>query len=428
MSALVRPPRASCGGTIRVPGDKSVSHRVLMFGALASGETTASGMAPGADVQSSASVLRSLGVRVTLTPDGRAQISGVGASGFSAPDGPLDCGNSGTTMRLMMGILAGQSFDTTLIGDESLSARPMGRISRPLSGMGARFDLTDGKPPVVVRGGPLTGTRYDSPMASAQVKSAVLLAGLQAAGVTQVSEPALSRDHTERMLSAMGASLEVDASGLIWMRPGALKPLVDFAVPGDLSSAAFLLACGVLLDGQGLVLEGVGINPTRTGVLDALLSMGAHIEQSDVRDAAEPTATLTARRSELKPLDLSGVGVVRAIDEVPILAVLCTQAHGRSVIRDAGELRVKECDRLAATAGFLNDMGARVEELDDGLIIHGPTPLRGGAAIQPQHDHRIAMAGAIAALVADGDTTLEDAGCAAVSYPDFYADLDRCTE
>ncbi len=419
--------RTRIEGTVVVPGDKSISHRALMFGALAVGENTITGLAPGADVRSTASVLRGLGVDIEIAPGGDARVRGVGFEGLNAPVGPLDCGNSGTTMRLMMGVLAGRPFDSTLFGDESLSARPMRRIADPLSEMGGRFELTDGRPPVTVNGGPLKPIQYDSPVASAQVKSAVLLAGLQAGGTTVVREPARSRDHTERMLSSMGAALKTRGDGGIAISKSSLWPLVGFAVPGDLSSAAFLLAAGALLDGPGLTLERVGVNPTRIGVLDALRSMGASLEIGAAGDGPEPTATIVVRRSALQPLHLAKDDLVRAIDEVPILALLATQANGRSEIRDAAELRVKECDRLAVTASFLNAMGAKVTELDDGLIIDGPTPLKGGTTIRPHHDHRIAMAGAIAALVADGDTVLEDAECASVSYPGFYDDLERVT-
>lgn len=387
---------------VRVPGDKSISHRAVLFGALAPRGGPVTHLADGADVRSSASVIASLG-KVDV----------------------LDCGNSGTTMRLVMGIMAGMGLEGTLIGDASLSGRPMGRIAEPLERMGARIELSEGRPPVRVCRAPgrLRGIEYVSPVASAQVKSAILLAGLFCDSETTVIEPARSRDHTERMLAAMGADLEVD--GLrVTIRPGpALSPLDAFAVPGDLSSAAFLLAAGSLIDGGGIVLEGVGVNPTRTGVLDALAAMGADLEVVNRRESMEPTADLVVRKAALSPLDLSGEGVVRAIDEVPILAVLATQAHGRSVIRDAAELRVKECDRLAVTAGFLNDMGARVTELDDGLVIEGPTPLR-GASVDPHYDHRIAMAAAVAGLVADGDVRLEDESCIAVSYPGFFEDLE----
>lgn len=419
-------PASRIGGEASLPGDKSISHRALMFGALAAGVSEITNLAPGEDVRSTAAVLRKLGVAIGHGEV--AVVSGRGFEGLDAPDGPLDCGNSGTTLRLMMGILAGRPFKSRLIGDQSLSRRPMGRIAAPLAPMGARFELAEGgRPPVDVRGGPLVGVSYDSPVASAQVKSAVILAGLQARGETRHTEPSLSRDHTERMLSTMGAAIRRDGLTISVTRAPVLSPLGRFAVPGDLSSAAFLMAAGLLLEGDGLRLHGVGVNPTRTGFLDAVRSMGASVEVDPAATTGEPTATLTVRRASLSPLQLSGELLVRAIDEVPILAVLATQAAGRSVIRDASELRVKESDRLETTARFLSDMGAAVVERPDGLIIDGPTPLR-GAEIHADGDHRIAMAGAIAGLIAGTPTVIIGAESARVSYPGFFDDLARLTD
>lgn len=426
MTVRIIQPRRSVRGTLSVPGDKSISHRALIFAALAHGQSQVANLAPGQDVRSTARVLAQLGVPVTIHANGSASVVGAGFEGLQAPVAPLDCGNSGTTLRLMMGVLAGRPFTSTLIGDASLSARPMKRIAEPLSAMGARFDLTDGKPPVTVHGGPLKAVDWESRIASAQVKSAIVLAGLQAPGTTTTSEPVLSRDHTERMLAAMGARLQ--AEGLrVRVSPGAIEPLGRFTVPGDVSSAAFLLAIGTLLDGPGLTLRDVGTNPTRTGILEILVAMGAHIDRTDEKEHGEPTATLRVKRAALTAVDIGGAALVRAIDEVPILAVLATQAAGRTIIRDAQELRVKECDRLAATHAFLSDMGAAIEETPDGLIIDGPTPLH-GAEVQTHHDHRIAMAAAVAGLSAiEGETRILGADCAAVSYPDFFADLDRIT-
>ncbi len=409
---------------IRVPGDKSISHRALIFGAIAQGDSTITGLSNGQDVRSTQCVLTQLGVRFVPGQAGLT-IHGGGFDGLRASDAALDCGNSGTTMRLMMGVLAGRPFESTLVGDASLSARPMARITTPLKGMGARFQLSaQGRPPVRVHGGTLAGVEYDSPIASAQVKSAVLLAGLQAPGQTVVREPALSRDHTERMLQAMGARISADGPHIV-IEPGPLQPLTRFDVPGDMSSAAFILAAGMLT--RAVTVSHVGVNETRTGFLDAVAGMGAAVERRAGPSEVEPVADLTASPARLGPLELGGELLVRAIDEVPILAVLATQAHGRSVIRDAGELRVKECDRLAVTATFLNAMGARVSELEDGLIIEGPTPLR-GATVAPHHDHRIAMAGAVAGLVAEGETIIKDRECASVSYPSFYDDLKQVVE
>ena len=419
---------ASAGGTVGVPGDKSISHRALLFSALAEGTSTISGLALGEDVRSTARVLRDLGVEIAATEAGSATVAGRGFVGLSASAAPLDCGNSGTTIRLMMGVLAGRPFEATLFGDASLSSRPMRRVAEPLSAMGARLDLAEGgRPPVVVRGGRLAAIEVATPVASAQVKSAILLAGLQADGCTVVTEPELSRDHTERMLRAMGARIVTDGTRTS-IQPGPLKPLVEYVVPGDLSSAAFLLSAGLLLPGPGLTVTGVGTNPTRTGFLSAVQSMNAAVGLTDVDKAdGEPVGALSARLSRLGPLELRGALTVRAIDEVPILAVLCTQAHGRSVIADAGELRVKESDRLAAVARFLTAMGANVIERPDGLEIEGPTPLH-GADVEPEGDHRIAMSAAVAALVAEGETRIRGVECAAVSFPGFFDVLRRVTD
>ncbi|MFT5432960.1 MAG: 3-phosphoshikimate 1-carboxyvinyltransferase [Myxococcota bacterium] len=419
-------PKSTINGSVRVPGDKSISHRVLMFGALADGVTRASNLAPGADVRSTGAVLRQLGVDVTVDGD-QAVVHGLGVRGFSAASEPLDCGNSGTTMRLMMGVLAGMDFNSELIGDASLSGRPMRRVSIPLEAMGAQCALTDGHAPVRITGSPLAGRRYESPIASAQVKSAIVLAGLFATGRTEVVEPARSRDHTERMLSRMGANLSIDKL-TVGIEKSDLKSLESVVVAGDLSSAAFLIAAGLLLDGDGLTIRGAGVNPTRTGILDALAQMGATIDRVAEREqAGEPVADLVVRKQALRGTELRGELVVRAIDEVPILAVLATQAVGRTVIADAGELRVKESDRLKATHRMLTDMGATISETPDGLIIDGPTPLH-AARVDSVHDHRIAMAAAVAGLIAAGTTTIDGAEVVDVSYPGFFQVLDELTQ
>jgi 3-phosphoshikimate 1-carboxyvinyltransferase len=414
-------------GTVCVPGDKSISHRSLLFGAVGHGQTIISNLSTGADVCSTRAVLQQMGVPITDGRQGTVVVDGRGFESLREPSAPLDCGNSGTTMRLLMGLLAGCPLQATLVGDSSLSGRPMERIATPMRRMGTEISLSpQGTAPVTLRGKALKGIEYNSPVASAQIKSAVLLAGLQAAGQTVVDEPAQSRDHTERMLRSMGAKLTVEGTR-VTLRPGPLKSLGHFHVPGDLSSAAFLLAAGVLLDGDGVTVRSVCINPSRTGFLDALRSMGSNIEESHASSGAEPCADLRARRTPLQPLQLSGEGVVRAIDEIPILAVLATQAQGRSVIADAAELRVKESDRLAETTRFLQAMGAQVEERPDGLIIEGPTPLH-SAEVYAGHDHRIGMAAAIAALVArEGPTTIHGSACVGVSYPDFFTHIAQLT-
>ena len=414
-------PASALGGGLRVPGDKSVSHRALLFSAVATGEAHITGLAPGEDVRSTARVLRALGAVVELGAGGAARVVGGGFDGLRAPAEPLDCGNSGTTLRLCMGLLAGRPFRATLVGDASLSRRPMERVALPLRRMGASVDTDPGgRPPVTVRGGALQGIAWQSPVASAQVKSAILLAGLQARGETRVTEPERSRDHTERMLAAMGADIRVEGASVA-IRPGPLRALSAIEVPGDLSSAAFLLAAGLLCGGPGVTVEAVGLNPTRTGILDALAAMGATLAIAPT-GGPEPMGSVSVARSPLRGVTLGGEDLVRAVDEVPILAVLASQAAGRTVIADAAELRVKESDRLQATARFLRDMGARVQERPDGLIIDGPTAL-GPARVDCCGDHRIAMAAAVAGLVGGG-VTLVGAECVDVSYPGFFEALD----
>ncbi len=412
-------------GQVAVPGDKSVSHRALLFTALAEGSSRIRNLAPGADVQSTASVLQALGVSI-LQEDGAVVVQGTGRTGFTSSRGSLDCGNSGTTMRLMMGMLAGTGFESVLIGDESLSSRPMARIADPLRQMGLEVELTpEGTAPIRLRGMRPRAIHWTSRVASAQVKSAILLAGLAAPGCTSVTEPTRSRDHTERLLRQMGVPLEVTGNKVALHGPARLSAIPELLVPGDLSSAAFWLVAG-LLRGEDLRVLNVGLNPTRTGVLDALEAMGATLEIKRHAESVEPMGDIVVRRQPVFGTTLAGDLVVRAIDEIPILAVLATQAQGRTTIRDASELRVKECDRITAMVSMLQAMGAHISELEDGMIIDGPTPLQ-GASVYPMHDHRIAMSGAIAAMCVDDgtSTTIHDADVARVSYPNFYADLDR---
>ncbi len=430
-AAVIRPARR-VGGTLAVPGDKSLSHRALLFSALAEGPTVLEGLGTGQDVASTRAAIAALGV--TVRQEGpRVHVTGRGLDGLKPPAAALDCQNSGTTLRTLMGLLAGRPFTTTLIGDASLSTRPMRRVADPLRAMGAQIALSDGgRPPVVVTGGALSALRYELPIASAQVKTALLLAGLQAQPTaaldgTTVVEPAPTRDHTERMLRAMGADLVVDGPE-VCIRPGRLSPLclgAVYSVPGDLSSAAFFLVAGALLADRPLRLARVGVNPTRTGILDVLAAAGAEVRQEELSldPAGEPVADLWLQRSELRAVDIAGDLTVRAIDELPVLAVLLTQARGRSTIRDAAELRVKESDRIAATVRMLRDMGATVEERADGLEIVGPTPLH-GATVAAGHDHRIAMAAAVAGLAAvEGDTHIQGASAASVSFPSFFDTL-----
>lgn len=377
-------------------------------------------------------------------PDGTFTITGCGLDGFKEPEDVLDCGNSGTTMRLFAGILAGQGFFSVLTGDSSLRKRPMARVVDPLRRMGASITGRQGGrfAPLAIRGGRLVGVSHTIPIASAQVKSALLLAGLWAGGETWVEEPGLSRDHTERLLVAFGgevlngASNGTTGTNRVGVRGGMTLSGREFTVPGDISSAAFFIVAACLVPRSHLILKGVGVNPTRTGILDVLQNMGAEISatgsgsRSGAGDGAggvEPTGDIEARYSKLGATEIYGDIVPRLIDEIPIIAVAATQAEGTTIIRDAAELRVKESDRLKGLAAGLRAMGASVEELPDGLVISGPTRLK-GARVQSFGDHRLAMAFAVAGLIADGTTTVEDAGCVDISFPGFYNTLRRLVD
>lgn len=425
MEVRIRGPRA-IGGEARVPGDKSISHRALILGALARGETEVRGLSPAADVESTSRCLRALGVGI-VREGGTARIAGRGPEGLSPPRGPLDCGNSATTMRLLSGVLAGRPFEAVLLGDESLSRRPMGRIIEPLSRMGADISGRDGDfPPLRVRGGKLRGISYRLPVPSAQVKSAVLLAGLQAAGETEVVEPAPSRDHTERMLAYLGAPIEVEGRR-IRVRAGPLRAR-PIAVPGDPSCAAFLVAAAAARPGAELLIRGVGVNPTRTGFLEVLRGMGAEVVLRGEREVnGEPVADVLVRGRELRAVEVGGALIPRLIDELPVLFVLATQAEGTTVVRDAGELRVKESDRIAAMAENLRRLGAEVEELPDGMEIRGPCRLR-GAVLSGFRDHRVVMACAVAALYAHGESAIGGAEWAAISFPGFFRVMEELAD
>ena len=417
-------------GRIRVPGDKSISHRALMLGAIASGETTIEGLLLGEDPRSTAKCFSLMGAKISELNAERVIVRGVGIGQLEEPVEVLDAGNSGTTMRLMLGILAshpGRFYAVT--GDSSLRSRPMSRVIKPLQQMGAQIWGRNGNSlaPLAVLGQQLKGIHYHSPIASAQVKSCILLAGLMAEGETTVTEPALSRDHSERMLRAFGAKLTVDRETCsVTVSGGAQLQGQNVIVPGDISSAAFWLVAGAIVPGSELVVENVGINPTRTGILEALQMMGADIQLQNQREAAgEPVADILVRSSsQLRGCTIAGDLIPRLIDEIPILAVAATFAKGTTIIRDAAELRVKESDRLAVTAAELNRMGAKITELPDGLEITGGTPLT-GADVDSYTDHRIAMSLAIAALNATGITNIHRAEAAAISYPDFTATLQQ---
>jgi 3-phosphoshikimate 1-carboxyvinyltransferase len=411
---VVRP--ATIGGAARVPGDKSVSHRALMLAALAPGTSSIRGIGDGADVCSTAGCLRDLGVRLARSDDGcSVESDGI----LRKPEQPLDAGNSGTTMRLLAGILAGQPFASSLTGDASLSARPMARVIEPLQQMGARILSSGDKAPLTIEGGSLRGIAYTSQIASAQVKSCVLLAGLFAEGTVSLSEPYLSRDHTERMFKAAG--IEIDADDRTISLRGDQRPrALDLTVPGDISSAAFLFAMAVLTGGN-VTVDGVGINPTRVGFLDVLERMGATVTIAEERlEAGEPVAEVSVCGPVTEPVQIEGAEIPRLVDELPLVVLLATQAPGRSIIRGAAELRVKESDRVSSVARQLNAMGAKVTPLADGFEIQGGTRLR-GTTVSSGGDHRLAMMLSAAGCIARGETTIEGAEAATVSFPGFAA-------
>lgn len=407
-------------GTVTVPGDKSISHRAVMLGALADGETHISGFLMGEDCLSTIDCFRKMGVQIDVR-DGGVTVHGVGLHGLRAPEGPLYTGNSGTTTRLLSGILAAQPFPVSMTGDASIEQRPMGRIITPLREMGADIRGRDGKYcPLHIAPAALHGVRYEMPVASAQLKSAILLAGLYADGVTEVVEPAPSRDHTERMLRAMGVQVEQDGCRVAVHAPLALRAC-SIEVPGDISSAAFFLAAGAIVTGSELTVKNVGINPTRDGVLEVLRAMGADITCTNVRDAAEPVADLTVRASALHGTEIGGPLIPRLIDELPVLAVAAAFAEGETVIRDAQELKVKESNRIAAMVAELTRAGVDCTETADGMVIRGGRPR--GAAFETYRDHRIAMSMAVLALGAAGESEILDPGVVSISYPGFFDTL-----
>ncbi|MBI5368729.1 MAG: 3-phosphoshikimate 1-carboxyvinyltransferase [Planctomycetes bacterium] len=417
---LTVPRLGPLGGRIRVPGDKSISHRAAILAALCDGPVRVSGFLPSLDCLATLACLERLGVRIERRSATELTVQGVGAAGFREPTDVLDAANSGTTMRLLTGLLGAQPFFTVITGDSSLRRRPMARVAEPLRKMGAEVRGRAGGTlaPLAIHGGGLRGIDYRLPVASAQVKSAILLAGLFARGTTTVREPAPTRDHTERMLAYLGAAL-VAAESKVEVRPS--LPLVGrrLRVPGDLSSAAFPVAAALLVPGSDLAIAGVGLNPTRTAFLSALERMGARVRSAGVREVCgEPVGTLRAIAGPLNATEIGGAEVPNLIDEVPVLAALATQARGTTVIRDAAELRVKESDRLHALAVELGRMGARIDERPDGLVIFGPTRLR-GTRVTSYGDHRIAMALYIAGLAARGRTTIAEAECVDISFPGF---------
>ena len=415
-------------GSISIPGDKSISHRALMLGAIAQGETTIEGLLLGEDPRSTSACFRAMGAEISQLNSQQVTVKGVGLGNLQEPEDVLDAGNSGTTIRLMLGLLASHRDRLfTVTGDSSLRSRPMSRVIKPLSQMGANiWGRKDNFAPLAVKGQQLKPTHYQSPIASAQVKSCILLAGLMVDGKTTVTEPALSRDHSERMLQAFGATLEIDRDTHSVTLTG--QPTLQgqkVVVPGDISSAAFWLVAGAIVPGSDLLITNVGVNPTRTGVLEALAMMEADVRRENERViAGEPVADLRVKHSQLQAAEIKGDLIPRLIDEIPILAVAAAFAKGKTVIKDAAELRVKESDRLAVMATELGKMGANITELTDGLEITGGNQLQ-GAEVDSFTDHRIAMSLAIAALNAVGQTTIHRAEAASISYPDFVNTLSE---
>jgi 3-phosphoshikimate 1-carboxyvinyltransferase len=412
-------------GSLRVPGDKSVSHRSLMLSALADGRSHIRGFLEGEDTRATAAVLQQLGVQIDIPADGERVVHGVGLHGLRGTNAALDCGNAGTGMRLLAGLLAGQAFDSTLVGDESLSKRPMRRVTDPLARMGARIDSSDGLPPLIVHGGQrLHGISYTLPVASAQVKSALLLAGLYADGETEVIEPHPTRDYTERMLAAFGWPIDF-APGRARLIGGHALRATDVDVPADFSSAAFFLVAASIVPGSALRLPAVGLNPRRTGLLQALRLMGADIQVENERSSGgEPVADLFVRYAPLHGVELPEALVPDMIDEFPVLFIAAAVAEGRTVVRGAAELRVKESDRIASMAAGLQAVGASIEETPDGAIISGGRI--GSGEVHSHGDHRIAMSFAVAGLVAKGTIRINDCGNVATSFPGFMALANGC--
>lgn len=412
----------SLRGEVTVPGDKSISHRAVMFGAIASGVTEITNFLKGADCLSTIDCFRRLGIHIEEEKE-LIRIHGKGLNGLSAPSDILDTGNSGTTTRLISGILAAQPFTTLLTGDASIEKRPMKRIMEPLTMMGAHITSVNGNgcAPLEITGKPLKGIHYHSKVASAQVKSAILLAGLYAKGETRVTEPVVSRNHTELMLQSFGADVHTEGTTAV------IKPLPRLEgrkvkVPGDISSAAYFIAAGLIVPGSDIIIKNVGINPTRAGIIKAARAMGGRITLLNEDYSGEPTADIHVTYSELEGTIIEGDIIPTLIDELPIIAIMAAAAKGTTVIRDAAELKVKESNRIQVMVENLAAMGCRITGTEDGMIIEGGAALH-GALIRPYMDHRIAMSFAIASLIAEGETEITDSSCVTISYPDFYAHL-----
>ena len=412
-------------GEIRVPGDKSISHRSVMLGSIAEGITTVSGFLKSADCMSTIECFKAMGVEIELSGE-TLRIKGAGLRGLKKPDSVLNTGNSGTTTRLISGILAGQDFECVLDGDSSIRKRPMKRIMEPLALMGADISsiYDNGCAPLKIRGKALKGTDYEMPVASAQVKSAILLAGLLAEGETSVKEKIPSRNHTELMLKGFGADIET-VGETIRLRPGRELKGMELTVPADISSAAYFMGAGLIVPGSDILIKDVGINPTRDGIIRVFKAMGADLEILNERtEAGEKMADIHVRYSHLTSVTIEDPLIPTLIDELPLIAVVATQAEGTTIIRDAEEMRVKESDRIKLMTEGLKAMGADIEGTGDGFVIKGQSELH-GAAIEDEKDHRIAMSFTVASLIAGGEVTLKNPGCVNISYPGFYEDMKK---
>ncbi len=412
-------------GKITIPGDKSISHRSVMFGSIANGETTVTNFLPGEDCLSTISCFRKLGVIIEES-DNQLRIIGKGFEGLTEPTEVLDVGNSGTTIRLLMGILAGRPFFSSLVGDESIGKRPMTRVTNPLTEMGARIDgrKNGSFTPISIRGGGLKPVNYHLPVASAQVKSALILAGLQAEGQSVIIEPEETRDHTERMIIKFGGEIRKDNQKII-VKGGQKLIGTTIQVPGDISSAAFFLVAGAIIPESEIVLKDVGLNPTRTGIIEVMKKMGADLEIVQNEETLfEPSGDLIIKTSKLKGTVIEGGLIPKLIDEIPIIALLATQAEGTTIIKDAEELKVKETNRIDTVVHELKKLGAKIESTEDGMIIYGKSKLSGGT-VSSHGDHRIGMMLAIAALLCENEAELENPEAISVSYPNFFAHLNN---
>lgn len=410
-------------GSLRVPGDKSISHRAVMFGSIANGTTNIKGFLTGADCISTISIFKKMGIDIELD-NTFVKVHGKGLYGLTCPHEILDCGNSGTTTRLVSGILSAQNFTSILTGDKSIQKRPMNRIITPLSMMGADIESNDGFAPLTIKGSKLHGIEYNSPVASAQIKSAILLAGLYASSPTTVTEPAKSRDHTELMLKKFGANLTSTKTS-VTINPCSELFANDIDVPSDISSAAFFMAAAILVPNSELILENVGINPTRDGIIRVLKDMGANIEIINRKDSFEPVADIRVTYSKLHATCIGGDIIPTLIDELPLLAALASLAEGTTVIKDALELKVKESNRIRVMCDELSKLGVYVIETKDGMEIKGTDKLKGNVTIATHDDHRIAMTFAVLNLVSDGEIILDNKNCVEISYPEFFNDLKK---